>query len=219
MTMQIEGVGMTSRRTRERLIQRLAEKGIRDQRVLQAMLNVPRHLFIDEALAHRAYEDTALPIGFGQTISQPWVVARMTEAAIAEPVTRVLEIGTGCGYQTAILAALISEVYSIERIEHLYLRARDKLRELNVRNVRLRYGDGFAGWPQFAPFDLIMLTAAPPALPEELLKQLRDGGRMVAPIGGGSGQELQLITRQGNQFMQSVLDRVIFVPMLGGVSG
>jgi len=213
------GIGMTSARTRERLIQRLAEQGIRDPRVLDRIRNVPRHLFVDEALASRAYEDTALPIGHGQTISQPYVVARMTEAiTIGGTPEKVLEVGTGCGYQTAVLAPLVGKIYSIERIEALLERARERLRELGIKNVRFRHGDGADGWPSQAPFDGILLAAAPHALPQKLLDQLGEGGRLIAPVGPEGRQELLRITRRGDQFLRERLGFVSFVPLLGGVS-
>ncbi len=210
------GIGMTSQRTRERLVQRLMEKGISDTRVLDAMRTVPRHLFVDEALATRAYEETALPIGCGQTISQPYVVARMTELALADGARRVLEVGTGCGYQTAVLAGLTDNVYSIERIEQLHRRARGMLRELEIRNVLLRHGDGYGGWSGQAPFEAIVITAAPPCVPEALLDQLADGGRMVLPLGEGQRQELVLIARSGSVCRQEHIEPVSFVPMLSG---
>jgi protein-L-isoaspartate(D-aspartate) O-methyltransferase len=210
------GIGMTSQRTRERLISRLLAQGITDERVLVAMRTVPRHLFVDEALASRAYEDTALPIGSGQTISQPYVVARMTAALLAVAPRKVLEVGSGCGYQTAILSLLIPEVFSIERLAALHHKAKRNLAELRLSNVRLRHDDGYRGWPAAAPFDAILVTAAPAQVPEVLLKQLADGGRLVIPVGEGGEQELRVITRNGNQFHQEVLERVVFVPMLSG---
>ncbi len=213
------GIGMTSARTRERLVQRLVEQGIRDPRVLDRIRNVPRHLFVDEALASRAYEDTALPIGHGQTISQPYVVARMTEAiTIGGTPDKVLEIGTGCGYQTAVLAPMAGRIYSIERIEPLLERARERLRDLGIRNVRLKHGDGTEGWPSQSPFDGILLAAAPHALPQKLLDQLAEGGRLVAPVGPEGRQELLRLTRRGDQFLRERLGFVSFVPLLGGVS-
>ncbi|HEU0225717.1 MAG TPA: protein-L-isoaspartate(D-aspartate) O-methyltransferase [Steroidobacteraceae bacterium] len=210
---------MTSLRTRERLIQRLTEQGIRDPRVLDRIRNVPRHLFVDEALASRAYEDTALPIGFGQTISQPYVVARMTEAVtVGGTPKKVLEIGTGCGYQTAVLAPLVGRLYSIERIEALLARARERIRVLGIRNVRFKHGDGSEGWPSQKPFNAILLAAAPHAIPQKLLDQLADRGRLVAPVGPEGRQELLRITRRGDQFLQERLGYVSFVPLLGGVS-
>jgi protein-L-isoaspartate(D-aspartate) O-methyltransferase len=211
-----QGIGMTSQRTRERLISRLVAQGISDERVLDAMRTVPRHLFVDEALASRAYEDTALPIGSGQTISQPYVVARMTAALMEVSPRKVLEVGSGCGYQTVILSLLIPEVFSIERLAALHHKAKRHLAELHVTNVRLRHDDGYRGWPAAAPFDAILVTAAPPEVPEALLKQLAEGGRLIIPVGGGSEQELRVITRSGNQFHHQVLERVVFVPMLSG---
>ena len=213
------GIGMTSARTRERLIQRLVEQGIRDARVLDRIRNVPRHLFVDEALASRAYEDTALPIGHGQTISQPYVVARMTEAILlAGTPANVLEVGTGCGYQTAVLSPLAGKIWTIERVEPLYERTRERLRELGIRNVRFKYGDGFEGWPSQAPFDAILVAAAPHALPPKLLEQLAEGGRLVAPVGPEGKQELVRITRIKDQFHRERLGFVSFVPLLGGVT-
>jgi protein-L-isoaspartate(D-aspartate) O-methyltransferase len=213
------GIGMTSARTRERLIQRLVEQGIRDPRVLDRIRNVPRHLFVDEALSSRAYEDTALPIGHGQTISQPYVVARMTEAVTLGGVPdKVLEIGTGCGYQTAVLAPLVGKLYSIERIEALLDRAKEHLKELGIRNVRFKHGDGNEGWPSQAPFDAILVAAAPHAVPQKLLDQLGEGGRLVAPIGPEGRQELLRLTRRGDQYLRERLGLVSFVPLLGGLS-
>ncbi len=219
MNSERSGIGMTSARTRERLIQRLVEQGIRDPRVLDRIRNVPRHLFMDEALASRAYEDTALPIGHGQTISQPYVVARMTEAiTIGGTPEKVLEIGTGCGYQTAVLSPLVGRIYSIERIEPLLDRAKDRLRELQIKNVRFKHGDGNVGWPSQAPFDGILLAAAPHALPQQLLDQLAQGGRLIAPVGPEGRQELLRFTRRGDQFLRERLGFVSFVPLLGGVT-
>jgi protein-L-isoaspartate(D-aspartate) O-methyltransferase len=210
---------MTSARTRERLILRLVEQGIRDPRVLDRIRNVPRHLFVDEALSSRAYEDTALPIGHGQTISQPYVVARMTEAVTLGGVPdKVLEIGTGCGYQTAVLAPLVGKLYSIERIEALLDRAKEHLKELGIRNVRFKHGDGNEGWPSQAPFDAILVAAAPHAVPQKLLDQLGEGGRLVAPIGPEGRQELLRLTRRGDQYLRERLGLVSFVPLLGGLS-
>jgi len=213
------GIGMTSARTRERLIQRLREQGIRDPRVLDQVRNVPRHLFVDEALASRAYEDTSLPIGFGQTISQPYVVARMTEAVtVGGTPEKVLESGTGCGYQTAVLAALVGRLYSIERIGPLLDKARERMKELGVRNVRFKHADGAEGWKSQAPFDAILVAAAPHAVPMKLLEQLKDGGRLVAPIGPEGSQELLRLTRRGAQYMRERLGFVSFVPLVGGTS-
>jgi protein-L-isoaspartate(D-aspartate) O-methyltransferase len=210
---------MTSARTRERLVQRLGEQGIRDPRVLDRIRNVPRHQFVDEALASRAYEDTALPIGFGQTISQPYVVARMTEAVtVGGTPEKVLEVGTGCGYQTAVLAPLVGKLYSIERIGPLLDRAKQRVKELGIRNVRFKHADGAEGWKSLAPFDAILVAAAPHAVPMTLLTQLKEGGRLVAPIGPEGKQELLRLTRRGDQYMRERLGFVSFVPLVGGVS-
>jgi protein-L-isoaspartate(D-aspartate) O-methyltransferase len=213
------GIGMTSARTRERLVQRLRDQGIVNPAVLDQIRNVPRHLFVDEALATRAYEDTALPIGHGQTISQPFVVARMTEALIeAGTPGKVLEIGTGCGYQTAVLSPLVRFIYSIERIGALQERARQRLRELNITNVHLRHGDGFQGWSGHAPYDGILMAAAPLAIPEVLFNQLAPGGRLIAPVGPEGKQELVRITRRGDEFHKETLGLVSFVPLLKGLN-
>jgi protein-L-isoaspartate(D-aspartate) O-methyltransferase len=212
------GIGMTSARTRERLVQRLKEQGISNEAVLDRIRNVPRHLFVDEALSSRAYEDTALPIGFGQTISQPYIVARMTEALLAAgPVAKVLEIGTGCGYQTAVLACLVQEIFSIERIAPLLARARQTLRELKIRNLHLRLDDGHVGWAARAPFDGILLTAAPPAVPAPLFDQLRVGGRLIAPVGAEGRQELMRYTKTEEGALREQLVAVSFVPLLSGL--
>jgi len=212
------GIGMTSARTRERLVQRLRDQGIVDPQVLDQIRNVPRHLFVDEALATRAYEDTALPIGQGQTISQPYVVARMTEALIEGTAPRkVLEIGTGCGYQTAVLAPFVKFLYSIERIGALLERARLRLKELNIRNVHLRHGDGFQGWAAHAPYDGILMAAAPLAIPEVLFAQLAQGGRLIAPVGPEGHQQLVRITRRGDDLHTETLGLVSFVPLLKGL--
>ncbi|MGA9028460.1 MAG: protein-L-isoaspartate(D-aspartate) O-methyltransferase [Steroidobacteraceae bacterium] len=209
---------MTSARTRERLVQRLREQGISDQRVLDRIRNVPRHLFVDEALASRAYEDTALPIGFGQTISQPYVVARMTaELLAAGDVHKVLEIGTGCGYQTAVLSPLVTEIYTIERIAGLLARARRTLRELTIRNVHFRHDDGSVGWPARAPYDGILLTAAPPAVPPPLFDQLKVGGCLIAPVGPDGRQELIRFTKTETRIHRQSLGLVSFVPLLSGL--
>ena len=213
------GIGMTSARTRDRLVARLKEQGIRDARVLALIRSTPRHLFVDEALASRAYEDTALPIGLGQTISQPYIVARMTEALIAGgPLENVLEVGTGCGYQTAILATLVKRVYTVERIAALSERARDILGELKIRNVFFRHTDGGWGWPQHGSYDGIIVTAAPEEVPKPLLQQMAIGGRMVIPVGPGGSQDLLLLTRRDvERYDREVLDKVVFVPLLGGL--
>jgi protein-L-isoaspartate(D-aspartate) O-methyltransferase len=211
------GLGMTSQRTRARMVQRLRDRGIRDERVLAAMGAVPRHLFVEEALASRAYEDTALPIGFGQTISQPYVVAKMIENLIGgRSLGKTLEVGTGCGYQAAVLAHVFPEVYSIERIKGLLERARRNLLALRLKNLRLAHGDGYAGLESAAPFQAIIVAAAAPRLPEALLRQLAPGGRMVLPLASGGGQRLLLVERSGRGFVESELDAVRFVPMEAG---
>jgi protein-L-isoaspartate(D-aspartate) O-methyltransferase len=215
---RLSGIGMTSARTRERLVQRLQEQGITDLRVLDRIRNVPRHLFMDEALATRAYEDTALPIGFGQTISQPYIVARMTEALLAAgDAPKVLEIGTGSGYQTAVLAPLVEEIYSIERIASLLGRARRALRELRIRNVHFRHEDGKVGWAARAPYDGILLTAAPQAVPQALFDQLTVGGRLIAPVGPDGRQELMRYTKGETRVTSQSLGAVSFVPLLSGL--
>ena len=211
-----QGIGMTSLRTRTRLVERLRARGIRDGRVLNAIGNIPRHLFVDEALSHRAYEDTALPIGLGQTISQPYVVARMTEAAVERRPKRVLEVGTGSGYQTAVLASLVAEVYTIERLEPLTRAARRRLRELGYRNVRFRIADGSSGWPDHAPYDAIVVTAAAPELPATLVEQLETGGRLIVPVGGTACQQLLLVERAGQDLATRRLEQVVFVPLVAG---
>lgn len=216
MNSGIRGIGMTSQRTRDRLVQRLREKGIRDERVLEVMRQVPRHLFMDEALASRAYEDTALPIGYGQTISQPYIVARMTEELMRVAPKKVLEVGTGSGYQAAILSRLADEVYTVERIDALEKLARQRFRQLGYHNIYLRHSDGSWGWPGKAPFDAIMVTAAPSEVPQSLLEQLADGGVMVIPVGGRMGQRLSVITRKGAVCEQEELEPVVFVPLLSG---
>lgn len=213
----LNGIGMTSQRTRERLLGRLIDQGIESMEVLDVIRSTPRHIFLDEALSHRAYEDVALPIGFNQTISQPYVVAKMTEALLRSgPVDKVLEIGTGCGYQTAVIAQLAKSVYTIERIRPLMDRAKKNLKLLGLRNIDFMHGDGSAGWEKYAPFDAILTTAAPQQIPGELLQQLADGGRLVIPVGGDARQELQLITRDGDEFHTTILDAVRFVPLLVG---
>ncbi|MEC7377551.1 MAG: protein-L-isoaspartate(D-aspartate) O-methyltransferase [Pseudomonadota bacterium] len=216
MTTQLEGIGMTSRRTRMRLVQRLREAGIQSDRVLEIMGEVPRHIFLDEALAHRAYEDTSLPIGYGQTLSQPYIVARMTELMLAHGPARVLELGTGSGYQTAVLSRLFPEIYSVERIKALQDRARERLRQLQARNVFLKHADGGMGWPERGPFAGIIVTAAPVEIPKELLAQLEDGGVLIAPV-GEENQVLVEVIRRGDRFEHRELEPVRFVPLLGGV--
>ena len=212
-----EGAGMTSMRTRDRLVSRLRDEGITDENVLESMRNVPRHLFVDEALASRAYEDIALPIGMGQTISQPFIVALMTQTAVAAPPpSRVLEIGTGCGYQTAVLASLVTRVYSVERIGVLLDRARRRLRALDVGNVWFKHGDGSAGWAECAPFDAVLAAAAPSRVPEKLIEQLVVGGRLVIPVGDAHRQWLKVFTRTASGVNEDTIADVTFVPMLGG---
>jgi protein-L-isoaspartate(D-aspartate) O-methyltransferase len=216
-TSAAQGQGMTSLRARDRMIERLrAEGGIADERVLTAMRTVPRHLFIDEALASRAYEDTALPIGNGQTISQPWVVARMTAALIEHRLpSRVLEVGTGSGYQASVLATLGLETYTVERIEELLRVARRRFRGLGL-NVRTRHDDGRAGWLEYAPFEAIIVTAGAAALEQALFDQLPEGGTLVAPIGAASGQRLLRVRRLAGELVQEDLGAVVFVPLLPG---
>ena len=213
----IQGIGMTSARTRDRLVERLRHHGIRSTAVLEQIRNVPRHLFVDEALASRAYEDTALPIGLGQTISQPFVVARMTEALLDgfEGET-VLEIGTGCGYQTAVLSPLVKKIYTVERIPELLRRAKTRLRALDIYNVQFRPGDGWEGWPKYAPYDGIIVAAAAPELPKKLLEQLAPGGRLIMPVGPAGRQELLMVTRRDDHFEQVSLGAVSFVPLVKG---
>jgi protein-L-isoaspartate(D-aspartate) O-methyltransferase len=215
------GIGMTSARTRDRLIGRLIEQGIGDARVLERIRAVPRHLFVDEALATRAYEDTALPIGHGQTISQPYIVARMTEALLdGQTLYNVLEVGTGCGYQCAVLAPLVGRIATIERIEPLLERAKLTLKELGAGNVRFRHGDGYQGWRAHAPYDGIIVAAAPDVVPPELLKQLSpSGGRLLMPVGQDGAQELVRIIRRDDHYRRERLGGVSFVPLVGGVVG
>ncbi len=209
---------MTSARTRDRLVNRLKAQGIRNEDVLAQIRNVPRHLFVDEALASRAYEDTALPIGHGQTISQPYVVARMTESLLdGFSGEKVLEIGTGCGYQTAVLSPLVKRIYSVERIPELLKKTRQRLRDLDIYNVQFRPGDGWQGWPKYAPDDGIIVAAAAPVLPEKLLEQLAPGGRLVMPVGPAGRQELLLVTRHDDHYEQQSLGAVSFVPLVPGI--
>jgi len=216
----IQGIGMTSARTRDRLVQRLKDQGIRSAEVLQQIRTVPRHLFVDEALASRAYEDTALPIGHGQTISQPFIVARMTEALLAGfQGESVLEIGTGCGYQTAMLAPLVKRIYTVERIPELYRRARQRLRELGIYNVQHRLGDGWEGWRKYGPYDGIIVAAAADELPPKLLDQLAPGGRLIIPVGPPRRQHLKMVTREPEHFEEHSLGAVSFVPLIKGPGG
>lgn len=213
----IRGIGMTSARTRDRLVERLRQEGIRSTAVLEQIRRVPRHLFVDEALASRAYEDTALPIGHGQTISQPYVVARMTEALLDNFAGEsVLEIGTGCGYQTAVLAPLVKKVYTVERIREFYQKARQRLRELDIYNVQFRPGDGWEGWPKYAPYDGILVAAAAAEVPQKLLEQLATGGRLIMPVGPAGRQDLIMVVRQNDHFEQTSLGAVSFVPLVKG---
>ena len=214
------GIGMTSQRTRERLIQRLYEEGLSNARVLEVIRRTPRHLFVDEALSHRAYEDTALPIGHNQTISQPFMVARMTELLLAAgPLDKVLEIGTGSGYQTAVLAQLVERVFSVERIQALQDRAKERLAELNLINVVFRWGECGEVWSALAPYNGSIVTASAAEVPQALLDQLAPGGRLVIPVGSGEVQQLMLIERTGDGFDRRVLDSVRFVPLLNGPLG
>jgi len=212
-----QGIGMTSKRTRDRLVQRLRDQGIRSEAVLRQIRDVPRHLFVDEALASRAYEDTALPIGLGQTISQPFVVARMTEALLdGFHGETVLEIGTGCGYQTAVLAALVKKVYTVERIPELLRKTRQRLRDLDIYNVQFRPGDGWEGWHKYCPYDGIVVTAAAEEMPGKLLEQLAPGGRLIIPVGPTGRQELTMVTNRDDHFEQVSLELVSFVPLVKG---
>ena len=213
----VRGIGMTSARTRDRLVQRLKDSGIRSTEVLEQIRNVPRHLFVDEALASRAYEDTALPIGLGQTISQPYVVARMTEALLdGLEGERVLEIGTGCGYQTAVLAPLVKEIYTVERIPELLRKTKQRLRQLDIYNVHFRQGDGWEGWRKYGPYNGILVAAAADELPEKLLQQLAPGGHLVIPVGPSGRQELVRVTKQDGRYEQQSLGLVSFVPLVHG---
>ena len=217
----LQGVGMTSQRTRERLIQRLMDQGVSNEQVLDIIRNTPRHIFLDEALSHRAYEDSSLPIGFGQTLSQPYIVARMTELLIGASgkLDKVLEIGTGSGYQTVVLAQLVKQLYSVERIKPLQDKARDRIKTLGLRNVLLKHADGGFGWPEQGPYDAILSAAAPRVVPESLKRQLAPGGVLVIPVGGDQ-QELQLIMRDGDTdtFVTRSIEPVKFVPLLSGTT-
>ena len=212
------GIGMTSQRTRDRMISRLKQQGIKDQRVLSVMREVPRHCFVEEALASRAYEDTALPIGHGQTISQPYIVARMTELLLqTQPMQHVLEVGTGSGYQAAILSRLVRRLQSVERIRALSDQARHRFRQLKLRNIRLRHSDGGMGMPEYAPYDGIIVTAAPEGIPLALVEQLRPAGVIIMPIGDSEEQILIRVTRTEDGYEKEFLERVSFVPLLGGI--
>lgn len=217
MITSLQGIGMTSRRTRERMMNRLSEQGISSNKILEVMRDTPRHIFVDEALASRAYEDTALPIGYNQTISQPYTVARMTEALLEfGRLGKVLEIGTGCGYQTAILAQLVDHVYSVERILPLQRKAKSHLWDLKIKNVSYLHSDGGWGWPDYAPYDGILVSAAPVEIPEMLLQQMAPGGVMIIPIGKGGSQELQRIIHTDEGYEVEELEPVSFVPLLSG---
>ncbi|MDC1435759.1 protein-L-isoaspartate(D-aspartate) O-methyltransferase [Gammaproteobacteria bacterium] len=223
-SIQQEGIGMTSLRTRERLVQRLIDQGIQQIAVLEAIRTTPRHLFIEEALAHRAYEDVSLPIGFDQTISQPYIVARMTEIVLSALAkggslekANVLELGTGCGYQTTILAQLVKRVYSIERISALLQKTKERLSQLGINNIQLKCADGRYGWPQHAPFDAIITTAAAPSIPKALVEQLAEGGVIVIPVGNSQRQELQVCRKLNGKVEVESVEPVVFVPLLEGV--
>ena len=217
--LNLNGVGMTSQRTRDRLVQRLREQGIMDERILDVINSTPRHAFIDEALAHRAYEDIALPIGFNQTISQPYIVARMTEVLLSDgPLNRVLEIGTGSGYQAAVLAQLTDRVFTMERISGLLEKAVSRFKLLGLRNIRYKHADGGMGWPERSPYDGIIVTASPRRIPDELIAQLAIGGRMVVPLGHGDHQQLTVVTNSADGVTSKVLEAVKFVPLMGGKS-
>ena len=216
MNQRLQGIGMTSRRTRDRMVNRLKDQGISDSKVLAVMSDTPRHIFVDEALASRSYEDTALPIGYNQTISQPYIVARMTELLLENgPLSRVLEIGTGCGYQTALLAQLVDKVYSVERIGPLLKKAKNHLWDLKLKNISYQHNDGGWGWPEHAPFDGILVAAAPAEIPETLLQQMAVGGVMLIPI-GTKNQALHKVTRTKTGYEDEILESVVFVPFLSG---
>ncbi|MEM7080156.1 MAG: protein-L-isoaspartate(D-aspartate) O-methyltransferase [Pseudomonadota bacterium] len=218
MNFDLQGIGMTSQRTRDRLVAALQGEGITDHRVLDTLRAVPRHIFIDEALAHRAYENTALPIGFGQTISQPYIVALMTQLLLADRPSKVLEVGTGCGYQTSVLAKMVRRVFTIERVAELVPYAAARFKALGLNNVIAKLGDGYEGWPVHEPFDAILVTAAASEVPAALLEQLAVGGRLVVPVGDDS-QHLRLIERTADGFNESSHGAVRFVPMLHGTTG
>lgn len=216
--LNLVGIGMTSQRTRDRLVQRLAQQGVDNRQVLDVMRTTPRHIFLDEALAHRAYEDDALPIGYQQTLSQPYIVARMTELLLAQgPRKRVLEVGTGSGFQTTVLAQLVDTVYSVERIKPLQRKAQERLQLLGARNVHLKHADGGFGWPEKGPFDGILSTAAPEQVPEELVEQLAEGGRLVIPVGDNREQQLLVVDKTSSEVITTVVEPVFFVPLKSGV--
>jgi protein-L-isoaspartate(D-aspartate) O-methyltransferase len=217
--LDLKGIGMTSQRTRSRLVDRLREQGIYNEHILKVISETPRHAFVDEALANRAYEDTALPIGFNQTISQPYIVAKMTEALLADgPVENVLEVGTGSGYQTAVLARLVPKVYTVERISRLLNRAKELLATIGYRNIQFKHADGGMGWSERGPFDAIIVTASPRVIPEALIEQLSPTGRMLVPVGEAGHQELVLVQKNGDEVERQVLEAVRFVPLLSGKS-
>ena len=214
------GIGMTSERTRIRLVKQLKDMGITNPQVLNAIQTTPRHLFVDEGLATRAYENTALPIGHGQTISQPYIVAKMTELLLDGPLGKVLEIGAGCGYQSVILSQFADQVYAVERIAPLAIKLRERIQQLRIRNILVKHGDGMQGWEDNGPYDAILCAAAPVVIPPKLLEQLKIGGRLVIPVGGEGGhQDLLLIMREDEEtYNEQKLDAVSFVPMRSGVS-
>lgn len=217
MNTDYRGIGMTSQRTRDRLVARLQERGIVNPQVLTVIREMPRHLFVDEALASRAYEDTALPIGHGQTISQPYIVAKMTEILLqGGPREKILEVGTGSGYQTAVLSKLAERVFSVERIAPLQNQARERFYQLKLNNIKLKHSDGNWGWEWYAPYDGIIVTCAPEHVPHELLRQLAPGGRLVIPVGGSGSQSLRVIDRISDRYEETELDPVSFVPLLSG---
>lgn len=218
LTPELKGIGFTSQRTRNRMVDRLEKAGIQHPQVLDVMRTLPRHLFVDEALAHRAYEDTALPIGLGQTLSHPLTVARMSERLMSNAPQRVLEIGTGSGFQCAVLACLVPQVWSIERLAQLQKRARERLHRLGLHNVHLRHTDGQWGWPDEAPFDAILVTAAAPRIPQALLEQLAVGGQLLIPVGDDQKQSLWRVCRLQQGFEHQELDPVHFVPLKPGQS-
>jgi protein-L-isoaspartate(D-aspartate) O-methyltransferase len=216
--LNLDGIGMTSQRTRDRMVDRLRQHGIENNAVLDVMRTTPRHIFLEEALAHRAYEDDALPIGFQQTLSQPYIVAKMTELLLANgPLKRVLEVGTGSGYQTTVLAQLVERVFSVERIKPLQDKARKRLEMLGVKNVVLKHTDGCNGWPDKGPFDAIITTAAPETIPEGLVEQLATGGRLVIPVGADRVQQLTLVEKTTDDIITTVIEPVFFVPLKSGI--
>lgn len=216
MKFDLVGIGMTSQRTRDRLVDRLKQEGIQDERVLEVIRSTPRHIFVDEALASRAYEDTALPIGFSQTISQPYIVARMTELLLQNQPKKVLEVGTGSGYQTAVLSQLVERVFSVERIRPLMEYALERLQAMSLHNIVCKHSDGSWGWPEQAPYDAIIVTAAPEQIPAELVQQLADGGQLIIPSGPDNDQRLCVIQRHGDEFEEFHYERVSFVPLIRG---